>query len=105
MATEPESNAVWVVSLRAHGHVQGVFFRASTQELSIRLGLTGTVRNCADTSVEITAFGSRGSLTELIEWVRGGGPPNASVASVEYLQDLQEAKGSAVPRFFEILRG
>ncbi|MCD6213968.1 MAG: acylphosphatase, partial [Candidatus Desulfofervidus sp.] len=37
---------------RAHviikGRVQGVFFRSSTQDEAIRLGLTGWVRNCPD---------------------------------------------------------
>lgn len=58
-----------VEELRAivRGHVQGVFFRATTQEHARALGLVGTVRNCEDGSVEVNAQGSRETLEALIK--------------------------------------
>jgi acylphosphatase len=65
-----------------HGRVQGVFFRASTQEKAIELGLTGWVRNRADGKVELLAEGEKEKLEKLIEWCRIG-PKHAQVTNVE----------------------
>ncbi len=65
-----------------HGRVQGVFFRASTQEKAIELGLTGWVRNRADGKVELLAEGEKEKLEKLIEWCRIG-PKHAQVTDVE----------------------
>jgi acylphosphatase len=64
------------------GRVQGVFFRASTREQALRLGLSGYAKNLADGRVEVMASGSGAALAELEEWLREG-PPGARVASVE----------------------
>jgi acylphosphatase len=64
------------------GRVQGVFFRASTREQALRLGLSGYAKNLADGRVEVMASGSDAALSELEEWLREG-PPGARVASVE----------------------
>ena len=64
------------------GRVQGVFYRASTQDTARRLGLTGWVRNLADGRVELVACGPEGKLAELERWLWQG-PPNAEVVSVE----------------------
>ncbi len=71
------------VYIRVRGIVQGVFFRASTRDKALELGLKGTVRNMPDGSVEINAFGDPKALEELIKWCRKG-PPAARVTSVEY---------------------
>ena len=65
-----------------HGRVQGVFFRASTQEKAIELGLTGWVRNIADGKVELLAEGEKEKLEKLIDWCRIG-PKHAQVTDVE----------------------
>ena len=65
-----------------HGRVQGVFFRASTQEKAIELGLTGWVRNRADGKVEVLAEGEKEKLEKLIDWCRIG-PKHAQVTDVE----------------------
>jgi acylphosphatase len=65
-----------------YGRVQGVFFRASTQEKATELGLTGRVRNREDGAVEIIAEGGKEKLNELVEWCRVG-PPGARVTGVE----------------------
>lgn len=49
-----------------HGHVQGVGFRATACDYAHDLGLSGTVRNCIDGSVEIYAQGTRGTLDKLL---------------------------------------
>jgi len=41
-----------------HGRVQGVYFRAATQQQARRLGLMGWVRNCGDGTVEFLAEGA-----------------------------------------------
>jgi acylphosphatase len=64
------------------GRVQGVYFRASTQEAAWRLGLCGWVRNCPDGSVELVAEGPLERLEQLLEWCRCG-PPAAQVEAVE----------------------
>lgn len=48
------------------GNVQGVGFRAMTRYYAARLGITGTVRNLVDGSVEIYAHGSKQRLEELM---------------------------------------
>jgi len=63
------------------GSVQGVFYRAATQETARRLGLGGWVRNCADGNVELVACGDAAKLKELEQWLWQG-PPHARVAQV-----------------------
>ena len=64
------------------GRVQGVFFRAHTQETARALGLTGWVRNTEDGGVEVVAEGARARLKALLEWCRKG-PPMARVTQVD----------------------
>jgi acylphosphatase len=64
------------------GRVQGVFFRAGTQDVARHLGLTGWVRNRSDGCVELIACGEAGALAKLEQWLWQG-PPQARVARVE----------------------
>ena len=64
------------------GRVQGVGFRASTQDEGERLGLSGWVRNLPDGSVELEAEGPRALLEALLAWCAVG-PPGARVVGVE----------------------
>ncbi|HET9818945.1 MAG TPA: acylphosphatase [Rhodanobacteraceae bacterium] len=75
------------------GRVQGVFFRASTREQALHLGLAGHARNLADGRVEVVASGSLEALANLDGWLHHG-PPSARVASVsrEALPD-QDLRG------------
>lgn len=70
------------VHLLVRGRVQGVYFRASTERESRRLGLTGWVRNRPDGNVEIAAEGSEEALKELIAWAHHG-PTGARVDHVD----------------------
>lgn len=63
------------------GRVQGVFYRASTQDAALRLGLTGWVRNLENGSVELLACGEEEKLQELERWLWQG-PPHAKVEQV-----------------------
>jgi acylphosphatase len=77
-------------TIRVYGKVQGVFFRASSQEKAAELGLKGWVKNEADGSVLIEAEGTEDKLQNFISWCRKG-PAKASVEKVEYAEDeLQE---------------
>jgi acylphosphatase len=67
---------------RVHGRVQGVGFRWWTCSRAQDLRLSGTVRNCDDGSVEVTARGSDADLSTLLALLRRG-PPGASVERVD----------------------
>jgi acylphosphatase len=66
------------ITMRVSGRVQGVYFRAETRSVASRYGLSGTVRNMPDGSVEIVAEGERDALARLAAWARIG-PPAAAV--------------------------
>jgi acylphosphatase len=74
------------VYLRIRGRVQGVYFRQSTREQAIELGLTGWVRNRRDGSVELVAEGDSNSLQALVNWCKKG-PALADVTDVERLDE------------------
>lgn len=64
------------------GIVQGVCFRAYTQETAQDLGLTGWVRNLHDGRVEIITEGQKDKIEQFIQWCHKG-PPGATVDNVE----------------------
>jgi len=74
-----------------HGRVQGVFFRASTEEKARALGLTGWVSNLRDGTVEVMAEGSEEKLRALLHWCHQG-PDHAHVAKVD--EEWGEATGT-----------
>jgi acylphosphatase len=63
------------------GRVQGVFFRASTREQAVRLGVTGYARNLPDGQVEVLVCGEPQAVGQLKDWLRVG-PPQAVVSVV-----------------------
>ncbi len=63
------------------GKVQGVFFRASTRERALDLGLSGRATNLPDGRVDVIAEGDAGALDALEAWLHQG-PPAARVESV-----------------------
>lgn len=63
------------------GKVQGVFFRASTRERALDLGLAGRATNLPDGRVEVIARGDATALDALEAWLHQG-PPAARVESV-----------------------
>lgn len=69
------------IRLIVEGKVQGVFYRQSTREKAIALGITGTVKNLPDGRVEIIATGTPEQLNRLTRWCNQG-PPDAVVTKV-----------------------
>lgn len=65
------------------GRVQGVWYRASTQEEAKALGLMGWARNLPDGRVEVLACGDREKLQQLYAWLQKG-PKLAQVSEVTY---------------------
>ena len=64
------------------GLVQGVWFRASTQEEAKKLNITGWARNLPDGGVEVIACGTEEQLLQLHTWLQQG-PPLAKVEEVK----------------------
>jgi acylphosphatase len=81
-----ENRARAQAPLEAHlsisGRVQGVGFRASTQEAAQERGVHGWVRNLADGRVEAILQGPHAKVVELAQWCEHG-PPTARVTRVE----------------------
>ena len=75
--------------LKIIGRVQGVFYRQSTKETAVRLGLTGWAKNCPDGSVEAVFEGEQEAVNAGIDWCRQG-PPAAHVTEV--IVDWQDFK-------------
>jgi acylphosphatase len=68
--------------VRITGRVQGVFFRAWTQQQARELGVHGWVRNAGDGSVEAHAEGDEAAVKSPIQRLWRG-PPSAEVDNVE----------------------
>lgn len=64
------------------GKVQGVFYRASCQEVAQRLGLNGWVKNLSDGNVESLVQGEKEKIEKLIAWCKKG-PPGAVVSNLD----------------------
>jgi acylphosphatase len=63
------------------GRVQGVFYRASTREQALALGLSGYAKNLPDGRVEVVASGAASAVDELERWLWRG-PAAAKVTEV-----------------------
>jgi acylphosphatase len=70
------------ISIKVLGKVQGVFYRQSSRIKAQSLGITGTVRNLPDGTVNIIATGDEKELEAFKLWCRQG-PPRAIVNSLE----------------------
>jgi len=64
------------------GYVQGVFYRASTRDAALKLGLKGWVKNLPDGSVEAVFEGTVDQLQKALEWCQNG-PPGARVVKID----------------------
>ena len=96
------------VEIIVRGRVQGVGYRAWTKGVAEARGLSGTVRNRRDGSVEARLSGPEEAVAAMIEACREG-PPGArvqdlAVADVE-VGDLaaDERRDAAGPRGVQIL--
>jgi acylphosphatase len=66
----------------AHGRVQGVFFRDSTQREAAGSGVTGWVTNRSDGAVEAVFEGDEAAVERMVAFTRGG-PGHAYVDDLE----------------------
>ena len=89
-------NAIHII---VSGKVQGVFYRKNTQQKAQELGVSGTVQNLSDGTVEIYASGEEEDLKTLLWWTHSGSP-SAEVNSVTSEFDKKEN----LPKPFEIKR-
>jgi acylphosphatase len=81
------------------GRVQGVLFRAYTQETAQSLNLTGWVRNLADGRVEAVFEGKDENVAAMLDWCRKG-PPYAVVRDVDAWEETPtgEFRGFRITR-------
>ncbi|MGZ3883243.1 MAG: acylphosphatase [Bacteroidia bacterium] len=68
-------------NITVKGKVQRVSYRFSAQQMAIKLGLTGYVKNLPNGDVFIEAEGEEEAINKLIEWCYVG-PPLAKVIEV-----------------------
>ncbi|SDY42304.1 acylphosphatase [Halopenitus persicus] len=64
--------------VRAHvhvsGHVQGVYYRATTRDTAREHGVDGWVKNLPDGRVEAVFEGPREAVESMVEWCHEGSP-------------------------------
>ncbi len=76
--------------VRAHGRVQGVFFRDSVRRAAEEAGVSGWARNDADGTVEAVFEGAEDAVARLVELCRRG-PGHADVERLDV--DDEEPEG------------
>ncbi|WP_152351929.1 acylphosphatase [Brachybacterium subflavum] len=68
--------------VRVSGRVQGVGFRWAAADAAQDLGVTGTVRNLLNGTVEADVEGPAEAVDRMLEWLAEG-PPSARVSGTE----------------------
>ncbi len=68
------------------GKVQGVFYRAYTQDEAKKLGVNGWVRNLPDGRVEAVFEGVDEAVDEMVKWCYKGSPAS-KVEKVEVIEE------------------
>lgn len=79
------------VHIVVSGRVQGVFFRAETQEKAQQLGVTGWVKNCPGDQVEAVFEGEKQQVEEMVKWAKKG-PPGAIVNDLDVAWEEYQGK-------------
>ena len=75
--------------VRAHGRVQGVFFRDSVRREAARRGVAGWARNCADGTVEAVFEGDDDAVEAMVEFCRAG-PGHSDVSRLDVAREEPE---------------
>ena len=70
------------IRVRAHGRVQGVFFRDSVRREAARQGVAGWAANCSDGTAEAVFEGPAEAVAAMVEFVRRG-PGHSEVSSLD----------------------
>jgi acylphosphatase len=82
------------VTVRIEGRVQGVYYRAWTDQTARKLGLNGTVRNLSDGSVEAVFSGPAEMVEDMVRRCASG-PRDARVTKITILSE----GGTVAPGF------
>lgn len=77
------------VRVKVSGRVQGVWFRRSTAEEAVLIGIDGWVRNLADGRVEAVFEGSPAAVSIALDYVAHG-PEHADVEDLEVLPETPD---------------
>jgi acylphosphatase len=64
------------------GRVQGVYFRASVQNVARTTGVAGSAHNLPDGRVEVVLEGELDAVEQVMTWCRTG-PPGGRVDEIE----------------------
>ena len=83
-----------IVTVKIEGRVQGVFYRAWTEQTARMLALDGTVRNMGDGSVEAVFSGPAELVADMLRRCADG-PKDARVTNVTIVQE----GGTVAPGF------
>ncbi|MGI8781395.1 MAG: acylphosphatase [Solirubrobacteraceae bacterium] len=75
--------------VRAHGRVQGVFFRDSVRRAAGRAGVSGWAANRSDGTVEAVFEGAPEAVERLVELCRSG-PGDAAVKRLDVADEPPE---------------
>ena len=75
------------VRMNVQGRVQGVGFRYMTKMVADQLTIYGTVRNEADGSVSIEAFGGEEQMEQFIEKIKESPSPSGKVTFISIQDD------------------
>jgi acylphosphatase len=89
-----KQQAMKTVTVKIEGRVQGVYYRAWTDETARALGLDGTVRNMSDGSVEAVFSGPVAVVDDMLRRCEKG-PADARVSKVTIMKE----GGSVAPSF------
>ena len=69
------------IHLLIRGKVQGVFYRATANDIAKENGITGWIKNTPASDVEAVISGTKDQLEKFTEWCRQG-PRRAQVSEV-----------------------
>ncbi len=69
------------ITITVSGKVQGVFYRQSTKDIALKLGIKGYVKNMDNGDVYIKATATKELLDQFCEYCKTG-PPKAIVQSI-----------------------
>ena len=75
--------------VRVHGRVQGVFFRETTRRAAEANGVTGSVRNEPDGTVEAVLEGPEDAVSRVLDLMRRG-PRGASVDRLDVTDETPQ---------------
>lgn len=77
------------VDYEVFGRVQGVCFRAYTQETATRNKLVGWVKNTRSGTVIGIVQGPKGRVKEMKNWLKNTGSPSSKISNCEFKNERE----------------